>query len=130
MTNHQIKDAIQRSANFYNTQTDSMGYGIPDFMLADQMLGIAEHSLNEPSLIVYPNPFSNDLKFLLSGINSKEITIEVYDVLGKQVFFEKKAINYNTLNIIEIPEAANFSKGIYILKVYAESIYSQQIVKM
>jgi hypothetical protein len=130
MTNHQIKDAIQRSANFYNTPTDSMGYGIPDFMLADQMLGIAKHSLNEPSLIVYPDPFNNDLKFLLSGINSKEITIDLYDVLGKQVFAEKKIINYNTINIIEIPEVANFSKGIYILKVSAESSYSQQIVKM
>jgi hypothetical protein len=99
-------------------------------MLADQMLGIAKHSLNEPSLIVYPDPFNNDLKFLLSGINSKEITIDLYDVLGKQVFAEKKIINYNTINIIEIPEVANFSKGIYILKVSAESSYSQQIVKM
>jgi serine protease AprX len=130
MTNHQIKDAIQRSANYFNNPNDSLGYGIPNFMLAHQLLSVGENAIQGEALMIYPNPINQDLKFILKGAPSREMSIEIFDAIGKLVYWEKREMNFNSLNLVNIPQARDFSKGIYFLKVTAGKVYSQRIVKI
>jgi len=130
-SNKQIKDAIQRSANYYNNPNDTLGYGIPNFMLAHQLLsGIEENTMEEDAFATYPNPFTNGLQLLLKGIHSREISLEIYDAFGKQLVFVKKHIDYNILNLIPVPEADKLSKGIYFVRITAEKVYTKRVVKM
>jgi serine protease AprX len=130
LNNHQIKDAIQRSANYFSNPNDSLGYGIPNFMLAYEMLSVNENAGMYDALVVYPNPVNGDLKFILEGAHSREMSIEIYDAVGKLIYSDKREMNYNSFNLITLPQVQNFSKGIYILKVTAGKVYSQRIVKM
>jgi serine protease AprX len=131
MSNMQVFDAIQRSANYFSNPNDTLGYGIPNFIVAHQLLSaLEENNLNEELFSVYPNPFKDGLQILLNGMRSKQINVEVYDALGKQVSFVQRAINYNTLNLIPVPEVDNLSKGIYFIKVSGDKVYTKRIVKI
>ena len=88
----ELMNAVRESASLYSTPNDSMGYGIPDFCLANDILNgnVSVPSLEETSLLIYPNPTSGNLNvFGLSG-EGESIRISVYDNLGRLVFNEKR----------------------------------------
>ena len=70
-----------------------------------------EHSEIE-GFAVYPNPVSNGY-LTIRSINNAEKIIQVYDVIGKQVFAAKTRGN-------EAVDVSSISKGVYILKVDEE----------
>lgn len=80
--------------------------------------GIKENSLF--SMLVYPNPISKEVTIKLSQY-SKNITVKIYDVLGK----EMKSCVVNgvefTLNNLEL-----INTGVYILQVSDENGNSTQ----
>lgn len=57
---------------------------------------------------IYPNPATGNEVTIVS---KKNVTVEVYDVLGKKVKVQNITINQNKLNISEL------KKGIYLLKI-------------
>ncbi|MCK5839727.1 MAG: S8 family serine peptidase, partial [Bacteroidales bacterium] len=61
--NMEIMQAIQQSANRYDNPNDSLGYGIPDYEAANNILGINEVALTENQMVVRvsPNPFNESL---------------------------------------------------------------------
>lgn len=64
-------------------------------------------------LSIFPNPV-NDGKLLITSKQNLPKTIEVYDVLGKQIF--TTSIIGKTLNVSKL------SPGIYILKIKENNI--------
>lgn len=75
--------------------------------LLGSALGINEAEVSALKIKIYPNPASEVIH-----INSEiQLTkIEIYDVLGKQVF---KSSYLNKINV------ENYNSGIYILKMYS-----------
>lgn len=61
---------------------------------------------------VFPNPFTNSLVLESSEINTAEISVQLFDMLGKEYSLE---LSENNLNLIINPY--NLTKGIYILKI-------------
>ncbi len=57
----QVKMAIEQSASRYNNPDSLLGYGIPDFKIADQYLKVNNSRFlnRESSLTVLPNPFTD-----------------------------------------------------------------------
>jgi hypothetical protein len=85
-------------------------------------LGIEAHKLNESSILIYPNPFIDQLTISLSNNESTEIVIT--DISGK-VLFNKK-LKSNEMNI----DMSNFSAGQYMVTVKNENLIStRKIVK-
>ncbi len=126
-TNMEVFDAIQRSANYFLNPNDSLGFGIPDFKLADEMLGIADQG-HEMELVVYPNPISNELRFLSSAILGK-ISIDIFDESGRIVFSGEKISD--GIHSVAIPQASEWAKGIYFLQVIkGEKTVVKRIAKM
>jgi len=60
------------------------------------------------TISIYPNPAKN--KIQLSNLNNLSAEIRIFNVLGKQVFYQSKSIK-NTIDV------SNFNKGIYLVKI-------------
>ena len=85
-TAEQIKSAIEQSANLFSSPDSIMGYGIPDFMLADQLLKsslIAEKEIQN-SWIAYPNPAKDVVLLKNTGLSAVEkVEVDFYSVDGR-----------------------------------------------
>jgi hypothetical protein len=68
-------------------------------------------SFNLDTISIYPNPASN--KIQLSNIIGISAKIRIFNVLGKQVFYQKN-IQKKSIDV------SNFTKGIYLVKIYVE----------
>ena len=81
----QLKMAIEQSASQYNTPDSLLGYGIPDFEIADKYLKVNHTAtLKQASLwSVSPNPFSNTI-FIhdLNPVTGVNCMISISDLQG------------------------------------------------
>lgn len=111
-TNWEIKTAIEQSASQYLTPDKRIGYGIPDFQKAYQLLADPTYVSNkslENELLIYPNPFQNTVTF--SNLNNLRIeNINVLNNVGQLIY----TINAPTENTIALNDLA---KGMYLLQV-------------
>lgn len=88
-TAQDIRNAITASAHLYAQPNDSMGYGIPDFRKAFELLdeaGAATWNAEEPSdVLVFPNPSSDGIvRWLYSG-DKIPVTWQLFDASGRLV---------------------------------------------
>jgi len=88
-TAQDIRNAITASAHLYAQPNDSMGYGIPDFRKAFELLdeaGAATWNAEEPSdVLVFPNPSSDGIvRWLYSG-DKIPVTWQLFDAGGHLV---------------------------------------------
>ncbi len=126
----EIKNAMQQSANYASAPNDSLGYGIPDFALAHNILsGIEENSSFVSSLIVYPNPVGEQIIFLLNERRSGVINATIYDMTGKRIHSEE--LFSDGIHSNKFSKLKSLSKGIYLLKVIAaEKTYVHRVIKL
>ncbi len=111
----QIKLAIEESASQYNKPDSLLGYGIPDFGIANQYLSTASISA-EPGWIVYPNPFSDYFILKNNGISTNNIlSISIYTINGmcvwEKTFASTESIILN--NLTTLPQ------GILIMRIHS-----------
>lgn len=121
MTNMEIIDAARQSASQYLNPDDELGYGIPDYALANSILTVIEnHELNDLSVILYPNPATDYLYFVnQSGRPSESIVVELMDVSGKIVMQPTKITAEAGIDI------SSLSKGVYLARVILEKNKSE-----
>ena len=129
--NYQILSAIRQSASVYNNPNADIGYGIPDYSLADQILkqilGIKTPLANEMNVKICPNPFLNQIKLEFNEAITTRITATIYDMHGQLIY--RKTIHDRTSNIDEL---GNASSGIYYLHLADENgqINSYKLIKL
>lgn len=107
------------SAGIYSiTQTASNAYGttapVTKTVNVSTCIGIQELS-SDPSLKVYPNPFTNE--FSISGLESSS-EIKVYNALGSLI------LNKTTNEETEKVNLGLQPQGIYIVRVFSKGKYS------
>jgi hypothetical protein len=117
--NVHLKEAVYTSADRYQNSTDQHGYGIPNFEIALNSYIASTASIDEDFVKdskVYPNPVAT--VFSIDGIQGavKEYNIQVFDVLGKQVF-QQKEVDLNTMNI------SFLESGIYVVRISRKNQY-------
>jgi subtilisin family serine protease len=108
----EIRDAVRGSASFFSNPNPSYGYGIPDFEKAYLQLKEKYNgsSLNET---IYPNPFSNILRFYTSFTDTENLKIECFSSTGIKLF-ETQLIGASLFLTSEIK---NLPQGFYIFRV-------------
>ena len=75
---------------------------------------------------LFPNPSSDVINLTFDNIVSEQITIEIYDVLGKL----NKIDNISVANTKVSIDISSLSRGIYIIKAYfGNSISVQRFIK-
>jgi len=131
-TNMEIIDAIKRSANKYSHPDSLRGYGIPNFAYANSILhGINYDDFsNENLLSIYPNPFSSNFNVRFYSVDSQDIKIEIFNLVGEKIFNNSFKCNAYSINDINIISSNNISQGIYFLKISSNSkVYQQKLIK-
>ena len=126
----EIKNAIEQSGNYALSPNDSLGYGIPNFELAHQLLiGIDENEVAGGSLVIYPNPVKNDIRFLLNTMKQGKMQVELFDVAGKKLVAAEMYTDGVHSNVIA--GTNDLSPGIYIMKVaLGSSTFVERLIKL
>ena len=121
---YHLKKAVYESADRYDNPLDQYGYGIPNFELAFDKYVSSTASVEDnflSQLNIYPNPVANTFTITNKSIDIKDYNIQIYNLLGKKVFDQKK-FKENTLNI------SLLKSGIYLLKISKANQY--KVVKL
>ena len=89
-SNMQIIEAITWSAHLYQTPINQMGFGIPNYSLANALL-LDIDAIDEVTLDIYPNPSSNAKAYLYTA-NHTDISYRLVDVGGREIYKEKRLV--------------------------------------
>ena len=119
-TNREIKKAIEMSANQYAKPDDSLGYGIPDFKLAYEMLKLESGEEVKDDLTIlqlYPNPFTEDVTFTFFSKTENSLKITVTDNLGKVVIQSVIKTKAGEVGKINLGLESLKGTGLYILTI-------------
>ncbi|MBK9791938.1 MAG: S8 family peptidase [Sphingobacteriales bacterium] len=111
-TNWEIKTAIEQSASQYLTPDKKIGYGIPDFQKAYNLLATPTFVTNkslENEISVYPNPFQSGLNIVCQS-NLRVENILVMNNVGQTIYSVNRPAE-NTLALNDLP------KGMYLLQI-------------
>jgi len=131
MNNMELINAVEQSSSIADDPDNKVGYGIPDFIAADNYLGIIEQDGNKlfTEAQLYPNPFSDHFEL---RVNSKENIIArlaVVDMTGRVIFEREYRIN-NGLNTIRINELDQAPSGIYFLRLESgSSVITSKLIR-
>jgi subtilisin family serine protease len=109
------------------------GYGIPNFYTAYWLL---KTNYNENILkvsndvVVYPNPFSNELNLALyGGDKDKTHIIELLDITGNTIFSKEVFIRDHTFEVLSKNELEKLAAGKYILRLDRNKKFSHVLLK-
>jgi hypothetical protein len=115
-SNESVKRSIELSGSIVMTPDSLIGYGIPDFVKALQVLSVGV-SPGQDLVKVYPNPFQNVLTISLVSEKEQEFDISLCNQQGIVIFSLLKhrvTKGENSINLTNIPELQN---GIYLLNI-------------
>jgi len=117
--NMQIINAIIQSATLNLNPNDSFGYGIPDFFLADSILGGSSFFISNAKPLVFPNPFITAFDILFFENSPQHVTVDAFDIIGRRVnsFPATFCCGLNNLPIDFLQHVAD---GIYFLRVRSD----------
>lgn len=116
----QIIKAIEQSASQYESPDFDLGYGIPNFALADKLLkGIKPEDINRDSIVnVFPNPFNSGLTIEFYSASAQNVEVIIANVNGKvmkkQVFSAQAFAN----NRFEFSRLENLNDAAYVIKIH------------
>ena len=122
-SNMQIFNIIEKSSDSYFNPSDSMGYGIPDFIYAYSHLynSLEENKCCAENVFeLFPNPFIQTLNIIVNDININEITIQILSSHGKIIFIKEYIVN-SDIPYININKLNFLKPGIYFIKIITEN---------
>lgn len=131
LTNMEIYNAIKQSGSTANNPNNTIGWGIPDFSKAmNLVLGNEEYELVSDNLICYPNPFTTYIKTSINISNPASSLLRLINTHGKIV---KEFTSFDLtigVNEITIDGLDILPKGIYFLQFSnGASTISQKLLK-
>lgn len=108
-TNGQIMQLVRESAHLFNNPTDKMGYGIPNFQTALEVL-LSVDNYTQHYFSVYPIPVANEL-FIEFPKNIENARLKIYNTLGVMVMEQEVHHSEKTVNL------QGLSNGLYLLNL-------------
>jgi len=98
---------------------------ISEFNLSTILLSINDVSLNNSSILVYPNPSDGIANIVLPQNISDKAIIQITNILGQKIF----EYTHKNEKVIKI-DLTDFSSGLYLLNItIGNKYYSQKIIK-
>jgi len=108
-TNEQIMQIVRQSAHLFNNPTDKMGYGIPNFQSALDVLLSVDNYLQQ-YFLVYPNPVTDKLHIIFPE-NAETTQLKVYNSQGMTVMEQEVHPSVKTVDLHSLPI------GLYLLNL-------------
>lgn len=130
----EIIKAIKESSNYYNTPNNEYGYGIPNAVLASEILESISDSTNKLTNIrLFPNPTKHNAYVIieipwLKGSSEGDVTL--IDLKGSQLHKNIVPLKKG-LNIFIVEQTSLLEPGYYIYNVVIEGrMYSLPFIKI
>ncbi len=127
-TNMEIMEAVQQSANLHLMPNDTMGYGIPNFGLAFEILKAKEPEdtviIEDTTLVsieVLPNPASNFFSVFIESHLNENAEIRIINLQGEMMYSENVYLQNNLKESFTIPINEQYAAGIYILSILTKN---------
>lgn len=114
---HWIKRAIEKSASQYMQPDTLLGYGIPNFQDALNILGVNQIQLGENFLSVSPNPMESIAYLTLNTLEQSSFNMNIYDIQGRLIESEELVYTGSKMPI----NISRLHSGIFILEVIMDS---------
>ncbi len=116
-TASEVMQAVRESASLFASPNDSLGYGIPDFLVADDLLTQLSTSKPFPNaasaLVLHPVPALDRISFYLAG-TSGPVRAEVLDLHGRIVRTDRITLQDGKG---EFTELTGLNAGTYLLRI-------------
>lgn len=130
LTNMQMIEAIQNSGSQSENPDNYLGYGIPNFAIANNMIkGIVISSMEDEDVNIFPNPFSKNIYIAFYSRDIQDIKIELVNLNGS-VVVEKNIFRYIGYNTIVLDNTYNLTEGIYLLRLISgEKVVVKKVIK-
>ena len=135
-TNMEIINAIILSAHLQDNPNDSLGYGLPNFTLADEYLTFPKEQSLNGLISVSPNPITTKGALIInmedfngSLFYFEDLLIEVSDIRGRKVHNNDYKIIPLSYNQVHFSFLGNISAGTYFLKIQiAQQEFLEKVV--
>lgn len=128
--NQEIIYAIESSANQFTHPDSLLGYGIPNFLYAINLLGgIDIPGTEQKGIQIFPNPFSSFLSFTFPSEITTVKSIQIFNIPGTKLFETDNCIMSG--NKLYIDNLSFLHKGFFIVKILcANRVYTGKIIKL
>lgn len=127
----ELMNAVQESASMADVPDNKIGYGIPDFMAANNFLSITEQDEEDrfSEVSVYPNPFSDHFEMRFTSNETGPARLVVVDMTGRTILEENYSITMGN-NTIRIDDQGNTPSGVYFLRLESgKSVLTSKLVR-
>lgn len=128
----EIYDAIVISADHFWTPDNNHGYGIPNFYNAFLLLK-TNYNANllqiDDNVIVYPNPFTNQLNISLFSEEAATHKIEIFDLQGSKVYSADIYLRNQTFEMVKLDGIQQLPAGKYVLRLNGSKKFSHLLIK-
>ncbi len=82
-----------------------------------------EKIISDNIIAIYPNPCNSEFNFIIKGEDNEDVSIRIYDIVGKNVFYKEINSTTGTLNI------SHLDKGIYIARIQkGDKFYQEKLI--
>ncbi len=131
--NMEIIEAVKRSASQFSAPDTLLGYGIPNFSLANSLLDLEEYSIpSNISIHVFPNPWMGSTPFSFiyyAEGGTDEVDFRIMDITGRVIYQSRLGVTISALNKFDLmPELSN---GTYILEIKNQnSLYTTKLIRL
>jgi hypothetical protein len=101
----------------HENPNDSLGYGLPNFALADLLLTEPKDQSISEIIAVVPNPISASSHLYVYVANTNEMSMEVYDMKGNRINQFNFYLTPQSNNQINLSFLRRNTVGVYFLKI-------------
>ncbi|WP_420572455.1 S8 family serine peptidase [Kordia sp.] len=121
-TNLELMQTVRESASIYQNPTIQLGYGIPNFEMAFQIL--SEPEIEQQELIkVFPNPTKANLQINITKTIG-EVKLILTNLVGKTLQTVTNITNNQSIDISQL------ASGMYLLRIEANGeTFTKKIIK-
>lgn len=120
-TNMEIFRAIEQSAHLYENPNTYLGYGIPNFGVADKILTNVnlDNYFKKQQITVYPNPVKEQSFYIDYFSDTNEtVRLQVSDIKGRMIYTKEIPVLAKTILSIPVEMNGTLAAGVYILSLY------------
>lgn len=126
--NMNVLEAIQLTGSYASNPNYQVGYGIPDYYMAFNLMTDSGPEVRKDELLLYPNPFKDKLTIKFNHDVGYLTFLQIIDLTGK-VVIDAGLINHSGLSY-HIEGLDRLASGVYFLKAgFENSIKTQKIIK-
>jgi serine protease AprX len=126
--NMNILETIQLTGSHASNPNYQVGYGIPDYYMAFNLITDSGPEIRKDQLLLYPNPFKDQLTIKFNHDAGYLTFLKIIDLTGK-VVIDAGLINHSGL-VYKIEGLDRLASGVYFLTAgFEKSIITQQIIR-